>query len=305
MVTFSVLAWAGVQLFHQMRRLLVHAFAPYPLFPSFGAWAVITGCTDGIGLSYAKELARRGMKIVLISRNPEKLEAVAWQIKKEFSVETLVVQADFRKLDIYEGIKEKLAGLDVGVLVNNVGITTDIQSFLDVPEGDKAYQDLILVNNMSLVRMTHMVLPGMVEKGKGIIINVSSLSAVSPIPLIATYAATKAFVDSFSRSLAWEYKSKGIHVHLVGPGFVYTKKTDQLLDRPSLGAPTPDTFVRSDLRSITKIQVTSGYWLHNLQRDAACFVNYVSPAFATSLGWWGMKFVLEKSKQRSEKRKKQ
>ncbi|CAG0902987.1 unnamed protein product, partial [Darwinula stevensoni] len=231
---------------------------------------------------------------------------------KEFSVETFVVQADFRKLDIYEGIKEKLAGLDVGVLVNNVGMTTDIQSFLDVPEGEKAYQDLILVNNMSLVRMTHMVLPGMVEKRKGIIINVSSLSAVSPIPLIATYAATKrplltaslGVLPGNTKEKEFMSTSSALASNLVRR-FVYTNITDELLDRPGLGAPTPDTFVRSDLRSITKIQVTSGYWLHNLQRDAACFVNYVSPTLATSLGWWGMKFVLEKSKQRTEKRKKQ
>ncbi|CAG0901499.1 unnamed protein product, partial [Darwinula stevensoni] len=139
--------------------------------------SVVTGCTDGIGLSYARELARHGMKIVLISRNPEKLQAVAEVIDKDFGVETCIIQADFTKLDIYEGMKEKLTGLDIGVLVNNVGVLTDLNPFLDVQEGEKAYQDMLFVNNLSMIRLTHMVLPGMVEKGKGIVINVSSISA--------------------------------------------------------------------------------------------------------------------------------
>ncbi|CAG0908460.1 unnamed protein product [Darwinula stevensoni] len=113
--------------------------------------------------------------------------------EKEFGVETRAIQADFTKLGIYEGIKEKLVGLDIGILVNNVGMATRISPFLDVPDGEKTYQDVLLVNNMSTVRMTHVVLPGMVEKRKGIIVNVSSISDISPVPLTATYSATKIF----------------------------------------------------------------------------------------------------------------
>ncbi|CAG0901495.1 unnamed protein product [Darwinula stevensoni] len=184
--------------------------------------------------------------------------------KKEFDTETLMIPADFKELNIYDGIKERLAGLDIGVLVNNVGMMNDPQPFLDVPEGEKTYQDMLLVNNLSMVQMTKMILPMMVEKGKGIVMNVSSIVGVSPLPFITTYSATKAFADSFSRGLAYEYKDKGIHVHLVGPGFVYTNITDKFVDRPDFLLPTPDTFVRSDLRSIPKIQVTSGYGFHNL-----------------------------------------
>ncbi|CAG0879141.1 unnamed protein product [Darwinula stevensoni] len=304
-VTLSVLAWVGVQLIHLTRRLFIHAFAAYPPFTSYGAWAVVTGCTDGIGLSYAKELARHGMKIALISRNPDKLETVAWQIEKEFGVETKVIQADFTKLDIYEGIKEKLAGLDIGILVNNVGMATRISPFLDVPDGEKTYQDVLLVNNMSMVRMTHMVLPGMVEKRKGIIINVSSISDVSPVPLLTTYSATKAFIYSFSRGLAYEYKSKGILVHHVDPWYVYTKMMNKLVHRPGLMAPTPDIFVRADLRSITKVQVTSGYWLHNFMREAARFMDFIAPTAATNMVGWTIKNVLERAMQKRAKLKKQ
>ncbi|CAG0879142.1 unnamed protein product [Darwinula stevensoni] len=305
MVTLSVLAWEGVQLFHLTRRYLIHAYAPYPPFTSYGAWAVVTGCTDGIGLSYAKELARHGMKIALISRNPDKLETVAWQIEKEFGVETRAIQADFTKLDIYEGIKEKLAGLDVGILVNNVGMATRRSPFLDVPDGGKTYQDVLLVNNMSTVRMTHVVLPGMVEKRKGIIINVSSISDISPVPLTATYSATKAFIYSLSRSLAYEYKNNGILVHQVDPWYVYTKMMYKLLLPTGLMAPTPDIFVRSDLRSITKVHVTSGYWLHDIVREVARFVDFIAPTAATNIVGWAIKKDSERVMQKRAELKQQ
>ncbi|CAG0902988.1 unnamed protein product [Darwinula stevensoni] len=161
------------------------------MLPHSFQFSVVTGCTDGIGLSYAKELARHGMKIVLISRNPKKLEAVAEDLKKEFNTETLMIPADFTELNIYDGIKERVAGLDVGVLVNNVGMPSDPQPFLDVPEGEKTYQDMLLVNNLSMVQMTKMILPVMVKKKKGVVMNVSSLAGVSPLPFVAIYSATK------------------------------------------------------------------------------------------------------------------
>ncbi|CAG0896853.1 unnamed protein product [Darwinula stevensoni] len=294
-VTLLVLASACVQLFHLARRLFIHAFAPYPPFTSYGAWAVVTGCTDGIGLGYAKELARHGMNIALISRNPDKLRTVACHIEKEFGVETRAIQADFTKLDIYEGIKEKLAGLDVGILVNNVGMTTELSPFLDVPDGEKTYQDMLLVNNMSMVRMTHMVLPGMVEKRKGIVINISSIADVSPVPLLTIYSATKAFIYSFSRGLAYEYKKKGILIHHVDPWYVYTKMIHKFVRPPGLMVPTPDIFVRSDLRSITKVQDTSGYWFHNLLREVGRFGDYVAPTAATNLVGWVIKIDSERS----------
>ncbi|CAG0880508.1 unnamed protein product [Darwinula stevensoni] len=281
--------------------------------PKIQVTSVVTGCTDGIGLSYAKELARLGMKIVLISRNPKKLEVVAEDLKKKFDTETLMIPADFTKLDIYDGIKEKVKGLDIGVLVNNVGMASDLNRFLDLPDGEKTFQDMLLVNNMSMVRMTKMILPMMVEKKTGVVINVSSIFGIFPVPLVTIYAATKAFVDSFSRSLAYEYRDKGIHVHLVGPGIlgfvvlhltrraVYTNMTQKFLDRPGLTAPTPDTFARSDLRSIPKIQVTSGYWFHNLMREAIRFMNFVAPYKMTNMIGQFVTSAMEKYKEKCKK----
>merc|ERR1739838_746783 len=100
----------------------------------YGQWAVVTGSTDGIGKSYAKELAKSGMNILLISRTKEKLERVAKEIGDEFSVETEIVQADFSNgLPIYENIAKHLQNKEIGILVNNVGIMLGYpQPFNDV-----------------------------------------------------------------------------------------------------------------------------------------------------------------------------
>ncbi|MEJ1278472.1 hydroxysteroid (17-beta) dehydrogenase 12 [Cricetulus griseus] len=118
--------------------------------PLLGEWAVVTGGTDGIGKSYAEELAKRGMKIVLISRSQDKLDQVSSEIKEKFKVETRTIAVDFTLDDIYDKIKTGLAGLEIGVLVNNVGMSYEYpEYFLEVPDLDN---------------VTRLVLPGMVER---------------------------------------------------------------------------------------------------------------------------------------------
>nr|XP_058925914.1 very-long-chain 3-oxoacyl-CoA reductase isoform X2 [Kogia breviceps] len=181
--------------------------------PGLGEWAVVTGSTDGIGKSYAEELAKHGMKIVLISRSQDKLNQVSSEIREKFKVETKTIAVDFTSEDIYDKIKTSLAGLEIGVLVNNVGTSYEYpEYFLDVPDLDSTIKKLINVNALSVCKMTWLVLPGMVERSKGVILNISSACGMYPVPLLTMYSATKAFVDFFSRCLHEEYKSKGIFV---------------------------------------------------------------------------------------------
>jgi len=167
----------------------------------YGSWAVVTGCTDGIGKAYAEHLAKRGLNVVLISRTLEKLQEQAKFLTDKYKVETKVIAVDFtEQTSIYTTIRNELGDLDIGVLVNNVGMSYKYPEFFDVyGQSDKDLSNLINCNITSLTKMTAIVLPNMVKKRKGIIINNASGSGRIPTPLLTVYSATKAYVDFFSR----------------------------------------------------------------------------------------------------------
>ncbi|KAJ8249074.1 hypothetical protein GJAV_G00230910 [Gymnothorax javanicus] len=226
-----------------------------------GKWAVVTGATDGIGKAYAEELARRGFAMMLISRSQEKLDDVAQSLESRFSVETKTIAVDFGSIDIYPKIEAGLAGLEIGVLVNNVGISyTYPEFFLNIPDVDNFINTMINVNITSVCQMTRLVLPRMVERSKGVVLNISSASGMYPVPLLTIYSATKAFVDFFSRGLDAEYKSKGIIIQSVLPFFVATKMTK--IRTPTLDKPTPERYVAAELTTVGLESQTNGYFPH-------------------------------------------
>ncbi|XP_041074097.1 very-long-chain 3-oxoacyl-CoA reductase-B-like isoform X2 [Polyodon spathula] len=232
--------------------------------PQLGKWAVVTGATDGIGKAYAEELARRGMCVALISRSQEKLDQVSNEIREKFQVDTTTIAVDFGQgVGIYQTIEKGLAGLEIGVLVNNVGISYNYpEYFLDVPDLDNMINNMISINVTSVCQMTRLVLPGMVERSKGAILNISSASGMYPVPLLTLYSSTKAFVDFFSRAMHAEYKSRGIIVQSVLPFYVATKLSK--IRRPTLDKPSPAAYVKAALSTVGLQVQTNGYLPHAL-----------------------------------------
>ncbi|XP_077864262.1 very-long-chain 3-oxoacyl-CoA reductase-B-like [Saccoglossus kowalevskii] len=162
-----------------------------------GNWAVVTGATDGIGKAYAEQLAEKGLNIVLLSRTLAKLENVAQEIESRYNVTTKVLQVDFTGgPEIYKHIAELLNNLDIGVLVNNVGTNhSNPEYFTNSP--NKFIPDILNVNILACTMMTKIVLPQMVKRRKGVIINISSAAGLNPLPLLLIYSSTKAFMDFF------------------------------------------------------------------------------------------------------------
>jgi len=235
-----------------------------------GAWAVVTGASDGIGKVFALELAKRGFNILLISRTKSKLEEVAAEVKK-LKVKAEILSVDFQSKDesFYDDIKATIkAKCDhVGILVNNVGMSFPYpENFLDVP---KALSDAIInVNIKSVNEMTRIVLPGMVEKQSGAIINVSSISGAVPAPMLSTYSASKSYVNFFSQCVATEYARSGIAVQAITPSLVVSNMSK--IRKASLlqGVCNPDVIVKGSLHNLGYEIHWSPFWFHALQEWA-------------------------------------
>ncbi|KFV91531.1 PREDICTED: inactive hydroxysteroid dehydrogenase-like protein 1 [Eurypyga helias] len=237
------------------------------LVKQYGKWAVVTGSTDGIGKAYAEELAKRGVNIVLISRNREKLEAVARSISETYKVETVFVVADFSKgPEPSPAIKEALKDKEIGILVNNVGMFYPYPDYFTNLSEDMLW-DTINVNIVSASMMIHIVLPGMVEKKKGAIVNVASGSSCHPTPLLSIYSASKTYLDYLSRSLHYEYASKGIFVQSLTPFLVATKLVacSSIASKRSFLVPSAEEYASHAITTLGLSTRTAGYWQHAIE----------------------------------------
>jgi hypothetical protein len=172
--------------------------------------ALVTGASAGIGTAFAERLARDGYDLLLVARRRERLEELAKQLRESHRVEVEVLVADLVDAGDLLTVEQRVAarpGLDL--LVNNAGFGT-AGAFLE-SDPDREEQE-ILLNNVALVRLTRAALPRMAERGRGAVVNVSSMAGFLPAPYNATYGATKAFVTSFSEALAEELRGTGVRV---------------------------------------------------------------------------------------------
>lgn len=183
--------------------------------------ALITGASTGIGEVFARELAKRGMQVILVARSEGALRKLAAELTRQYNVRAEVIVADLGQenasAQVKAAVEEK--GLHVDLLINNAGMGTyDAFEALD-PERDHRQ---VMLNVTAVVDLAHAFLPAMVARGEGAVINVASMAAFMPMPYMAVYAASKAFVLSFSQALWAEYRQRGIQVVALCPGQVET-----------------------------------------------------------------------------------
>jgi NAD(P)-dependent dehydrogenase (short-subunit alcohol dehydrogenase family) len=186
-------------------------------FDLSGRTAIVTGGSRGIGAATARALDRAGARVALVARTTEALEAVAGELQND----RVVITADLADDDAPHAIAQQaLAALgSLDILVNNAAAAARMPS----PELDADVIDRMLaVNVRNLLLLTTAVLPSMVERGSGSIVNLSSVSGVIGTPNRSAYAATKGAVDAMTRSLAMEFGPHGIRVNAVAPGVIDT-----------------------------------------------------------------------------------
>ena len=189
-------------------------------------WAVVTGASSGLGALFAEKLAQRGLPLVLTGRNEARLTKVRQRVQQVApSIEVDLVVGDLGGQAGVEALVAALDGRVIDVLVNNAGFGT--YGRLEEVDPEREH-DLIAVNVDALVHLTHAVLPGMLARGHGQILNVASTIAFQPAPYQATYGASKAFVLSFSQALWAETRSSGVTVTALCPGPTRTGFVDAL-----------------------------------------------------------------------------
>lgn len=216
--------------------------------------ALVTGASSGIGLAFAKRLARDGYRLILVARRADRLEALAKEFGQRHGAGFEVFPADLTRPEELLAVEDRIVGdPTLDLLVNNAGFGT-VGRFAELePEGEESE---IRLNVLAVVRLARAALPGMLARGRGAIVNVSSMAGFGPSPYMATYAATKAFVNTFTEGLHEELAGTGVKVQALCPGFTRTEfqavagaNTD---DIPGFAWQEPDDVVAASLDGLEK-----------------------------------------------------
>lgn len=217
-------------------------------------YALITGASSGIGECFARALAARGRNLVLVARSQDKLDALARELTSHHGVHAEPVALDLSETGaashLAQILRERAFAIDL--LINNAGFGAHGE-FWQLPL--ERQSQMLRLNIDALVELTYLLLPAMIEKRRGAIINVSSTASFQPVPYTTVYSATKAFVTSFSMGLAEELRAYGIRVVTLCPGGTRTNFFDashyQKRDFAG-GLQTPEEVVRVGLRALER-----------------------------------------------------
>lgn len=223
---------------------------------------LITGASSGIGEVFARKLAARGRNVLLVARSEDKLITLCNELGRSNSIRAQYVALDLSKPESPARLfaEAEKRGLQVGMLINNAGFG----SMGEFSKLELARElNMIDLNIKSLVELTYLFLKPMIERKQGAIINVASTAAFQPVPFMGTYAATKAFVLSFSEALWEENRPYGIKVMALCPGVTDTNFFEAARGQkpPARASQSPEEVVDTALRGLSRGQghVISGW----------------------------------------------
>ena len=235
-----------------------------------GSWALITGSTDGIGLGFAKALAKYGFNIVLVARNPQKLKDAEQELK-QFPIQVLCIIKDFSKCtdnpsEFFNDIDKQTQHLDISLVVNNVG-TASPGFFYEV--STEALLNESALNLWPIVFLSKIFLNRMLKRNKPSgLINLSSVSSLVPMALLSTYSAGKSFDHLFTLDLNEEIRYlvkkenlQNIDILSLQPGFVETPLIKNRKYNAPLVISVPEC-VENALRALGKVNYSSVHWKH-------------------------------------------
>ncbi len=237
----------------------------------YGPWAVISGAARGIGKAFAFELAERGISLLLIDILKEELHQTAQEILARFPVEIKEIEADLSNLQEVERAFEECKPYSVGLLCCNHAMTKlfpdgKLRAWVDTPLED--LQKMIFTNLQSSVTLIHHFARLMKASGRGGILILSSVGAVSGAPYVAQYGATKAFLANLGEALWWELKHSGVDVTTVLPGLTRTKDVEKGLTpygTQKMSMMEPRQVAQSALDALGKKLRISPGWGNRLQ----------------------------------------
>jgi uncharacterized protein len=215
-------------------------------FEKYGPWALVTGASDGIGMAFARELAKEGYNLVLVARRKARLDALAEDLIRAHGIETHVLPLDMADRATTAALLEKTAEIDIGLIVTAAGFGS-AGLFANLPVENEAA--MVDVNCRAVVEQVHGMLPRLMKRGRGGIVLFSSLVAFQGAPRSATYAATKAFIQTFAEGLKGELAGSGVDVIAVAPGPVRTGFGDRANMQMGMAA-SPDGIPNEVLKAL-------------------------------------------------------
>ncbi len=237
--------------------------------------AAVTGASSGIGREFARALSAKGYDLLLVARSRDRLDALATELRDRDDIDARVIAADLGDGAQLAAVEDQLRAAPPNLLVNNAGFgTSGAFATLDVSREE----ELLRVNVIALMRLARAPLPGMLERGSGAIINVSSLAGQVPSGFNATYGASKAFVTSFSQALHEELRDTAVTVQCLLPGLTDTAWAEttgiDVSNTPSMAISDPADVAAASLAALEHDSVVC---IPGVPNRVLAFVQRVAP----------------------------